>query len=64
MQAEKHDDGFDFTTIYNLVTEPEQYDTFMRELLDKLDIVEQAESKVTSAIMAMIGCLRICSSPN
>ena len=43
MQKVDSDDGFDFTTIYNLVSEPGQYDIFMRELLDKLDIVEQAE---------------------
>lgn len=38
------EDDFDFSDIYNLVSEPDQYDSFMRSLLSKLDIVRQEES--------------------
>ena len=34
---------FDFTNLYDLVSEPEQYDRFMQSLLGKLDLIEQGE---------------------
>ena len=37
--------SFDFAGIYNLVSEPEQYDEFMQSLLEKLDTLHQGEEE-------------------
>jgi len=40
----KSEADFDFSNVYSVVSEPEQYDAFMRSLLEKLDMLDTKES--------------------
>ena len=44
MNSDNTQTEFNFSNIYTLVSEPEQYDSFMRSLLAKLDLVQQQGS--------------------
>lgn len=43
MDLDDPETDFNFTNIYTLVSEPDQYDSFMRSLLSKLDLMQQED---------------------
>ncbi|MEP3051786.1 MAG: LuxR C-terminal-related transcriptional regulator [Paracoccaceae bacterium] len=45
MKADGTENEFDVTDLYNLVSEPDQYDAFMQSLLTKLDALQQGENE-------------------
>ncbi|MFK7842703.1 MAG: alpha/beta fold hydrolase [Sphingorhabdus sp.] len=48
MTESESEESFDFTNIYDLVSEPDQYDAFMRSLLSKLELLQQEDGSPQS----------------